>query len=69
MAGKARTDPRPGKLPSDAIAKAARSPEFKAYLKEQYADEASFIPGVEATKYMQGWLEDAKKVIASIPRK
>lgn len=66
---KAGTDPAQVKLLSDAIAKAARSPEFKAYLKEQYADDDSFISGAEATKFMQGWLEDAKKVIASIPRK
>ncbi len=40
---KAGTDPAHVKLLSDALAKAARSAEFKAYLKEQYADEASFI--------------------------
>ncbi len=66
---KAGTDPAQVKLLSDAIAKAARSPDFKAYLKEQYADEASFVPAADATKYMQAWLEDAKKVIASIPKK
>ena len=66
---KAGTDPAQVKLLSDAVAKAARSPEFKAYLKEQYADEASFIPGAESIKYMQAWLEDAKKIIASIPKK
>jgi tripartite-type tricarboxylate transporter receptor subunit TctC len=66
---KAGTDPAQVKLLSDAVAKAARSPEFKAYLKEQYADEASFVPGNESIKYMQAWLEDAKKIIASIPKK
>jgi len=66
---KAGTDPAQVKLLSDAIAKAARSADFKAYLKEQYADDASFIPGAESTKYMQAWLEDAKKIIASIPKK
>jgi len=66
---KAGTDPSHVKLLSDAIAKAAASADFKAYLKEQYADEASFIPGLESTKYMQAWLEDAKKIIASIPKK
>jgi len=66
---KAGTDPSQVKLLSDALAKAARSADFKAYLKEQYADEASFIPGPESTKYMQAWLEDAKKIIASIPKK
>ena len=66
---KAGTDAAQVKLLSDAIAKAARSADFKAYLKEQYADEASFIPGAQATAYMQAWLEDAKKIIASIPKK
>jgi tripartite-type tricarboxylate transporter receptor subunit TctC len=66
---KAGTDPAQVKLLSDALAKAAHSAEFKAYLKEQYADEASFVPASESIKYMQAWLEDAKKIIASIPRK
>jgi tripartite-type tricarboxylate transporter receptor subunit TctC len=66
---KSGTDPAHVKLLSDAIAKAAHSAEFKAYLKEQYADEASFIPAGESIRYMQAWLEDAKKIIASIPKK
>ena len=66
---KAGTDPAQVKLLSDAIAKAAASADFKAYLKEQYADEASFVSASESIKYMQGWLEDAKKIIASIPKK
>jgi tripartite-type tricarboxylate transporter receptor subunit TctC len=66
---KAGTDPARVKLLSDALAKAARSPEFKAYLKEQYADEASFVPASESVRYMQAWLEDAKKIVASIPKK
>ena len=66
---KAGTEASHVKVLSDAIAKAAHSADFKAYLKEQYADEASFIPAAESTKYMQAWLEDAKKIIASIPKK
>ena len=66
---KAGTDAAHVKVLSDAIAKAAHSADFKAYLKEQYADEASFIPAADSTKYMQAWLEDAKKIIASIPKK
>ncbi|MGE5172024.1 MAG: Bug family tripartite tricarboxylate transporter substrate binding protein [Rudaea sp.] len=66
---KAGTDPARVKLLSDAIAKAARSEEFKKYLKEQYADEKSFVPASESIKYMHGWLEDARKIIASIPKK
>ncbi len=66
---KAGTDPSHVKLLSDAIAKAAASADFKAYLKEQYADEASFIAGGESIRYMQAWLDDAKKIIASTPKK
>ena len=66
---KAGTDPAHVKLLSDALAKAANSTEFKAYLKEQYADEASFVPAAESARYMQGWLADARKIIASIPKK
>lgn len=66
---KAGTDPAKVKLLADAIAKAAQTPDFKAYLKDQYADEASFVPASESIKYMQHWLEDAKKIIASIPKK
>jgi putative tricarboxylic transport membrane protein len=66
---KAGTDPSHVKLLSDAIAKAAASADFKAYLKEQYADEGSFIAGGESIRYMQAWLDDAKKIIASTPKK
>ena len=66
---KAGTDPAQVKLLSDALTKAAASADFKAYLKEQYADDASFVPASESIRYMQAWLEDAKKIIASIPKK
>ena len=66
---KAGTDAAHVKLLSDAIASAASSADFKAYLKEQYADEGSFIAGNDSIKYMQAWLEDARKIIASIPKK
>lgn len=66
---KAGTDPARVKLLADALAKAARSADFKAYLKEQYADEASFVSAGESIGYMRGWLDDAKKIIASIPKK
>ena len=66
---KAGTDPSHVKLLSDALAKAAASADFKAYLKEQYADEGSFIAGGESIRYMQAWLDDARKIIASTPKK
>jgi tripartite-type tricarboxylate transporter receptor subunit TctC len=66
---KAGTDPARVKLLSDALAKAVQSSDFKEYLKDQYADPASFVPANEAIKYMQAWLEDAKKIIASTAKK
>jgi tripartite-type tricarboxylate transporter receptor subunit TctC len=66
---KAGTDASHVKLLSDALAKAAASADFKAYLKEQYADEGSFIAGGESIRYMQAWLDDARKIIASTPKK
>jgi tripartite-type tricarboxylate transporter receptor subunit TctC len=67
---KAGTDPARVKVLTDAIARAAASAEFKAYLKEQYADDASFVPASDVVPYMQRWLEEARKIAASIaPRK
>lgn len=66
---KAGTDPARVALLSEAIAKAAATPEFKAYLKDQYADEASFVPAKDVLPYMQAWLDEARKLIAAIGKK
>lgn len=66
---KAGTDPAKVKLLSDAIAKAAQTADFKAYLKDQYADPNSFVPADQATAYMDKWLGEARALLASIPRK
>jgi putative tricarboxylic transport membrane protein len=66
---KAGTDPARVKLLADAIAKAAQTPDFKAYLKEQYADEASFVPSDQVKPYMEKWLDEARHLMAAIPAK
>lgn len=61
------TDPARVKLLSDAIAKAVGSADFKAYLKEQYADDNSFVPAGGVPTYMEKWLDEARKLRAAIP--
>jgi tripartite-type tricarboxylate transporter receptor subunit TctC len=51
---KAGTDPKHVKLLSDAIAKAAKTPEYVAYLKESLARKDSFISAAEAQKFIAG---------------
>jgi putative tricarboxylic transport membrane protein len=66
---KAGTDPARVALLADAIARAAATPDFKAYLKDQYADEASFVPAKDVLPYMQNWLDEARKLIAATGKK
>ena len=42
---KGGTDPKLVKTLADALAEAAKDPEYVAYLKDQYADANSFVPG------------------------
>ncbi len=55
------TDPQRVKLISDALATVAVSDEYKAYLKDQYADEKSFIPAAGAVAFMKKEFETMKK--------
>ena len=49
---KAGTDPQKVKVIAAALAKVAASPEYKAYLKEQYASEDSYFGSEESLKIM-----------------
>lgn len=51
------TPPQRVKAVSDALAKVAASDDFKAYLKDQYADENSYIPASGAVAFMKHELE------------
>lgn len=60
---KAGTDPKHVKLLSDAIAKAARTPEYAAYLKESLARKDSFIAAAEAQKFIAGEIATMQKEV------
>lgn len=66
---KAGTDPVQVKVLADAIAKAANTADFKTYLKEQYADQSSFVASQEVKPYMEKWLDEARKLRSSISAK
>lgn len=53
---RAGTDAARVKVISDALAKAAATDDYKAYLKDQYADAASFIPAAGAMAFLKGEL-------------
>ena len=55
------TDPQRVKAVSDALAKVAASDDFKAYLKDQYADDNSYIPASGAVAFMKHELETMQK--------
>ena len=48
---KAGTDAKIVKKLADALAEAAKDPEYVAYLKEQYADPNSFVPAAKTKAY------------------
>ena len=62
---KAGTDPKQVKLLSDAIDKAAHTPEYKAYLKESLAREDSFISAAEAQKFIAGEIVTMQKEVGN----
>ena len=53
---RAETDPARVKVISDALAKAAATDDYKAYLVDQYADPASFIPAAGALAFLKSEL-------------
>ena len=58
---KAGTDPARVKAVSDALAKVAATDDYKAWLKDQYADEASFIPASGAVAFMKNEMDTIRK--------
>ena len=58
---KAGTPPDRIKLLANELRKVAQTAEYKAYLKNQYADPNSYISMDGARKFMDAWLADAKK--------
>ena len=58
---KAGTDPKKIKVLSDAFEKVAATPEFKAFLEEQYATADSFMNHEECTKFILSELDSMNK--------
>jgi len=66
---KAGTDPAKVKVISDALAKVAASPEYKAYLNEQYATDDSYFAAADAAKIMEEDLAQMKRYAAETAAK
>jgi tripartite-type tricarboxylate transporter receptor subunit TctC len=58
---KAGTDPKKIKVLSDAFGKVAVTPEYKAFLEEQYATADSFMDHEDCTKFILSELESMNK--------
>jgi len=52
------------KTMSDALTKIAATDEFKTFLKDSYADPASFLPADKCADFLKQQLEDMKKANA-----
>lgn len=61
IAMKTGTDAQRVKAVSDALAKVAATDDYKAWLKDQYADEKSFIGADGAVAFMKRELETMRK--------
>jgi tripartite-type tricarboxylate transporter receptor subunit TctC len=61
---KAGTPPDRVKMLADALQKVAATPEFKAYLQQQYADPNSYLDQQAAPAFMVDWLKQASELIA-----
>ncbi len=62
---KAGTDPQRVKVISDALTKMSKSPEYNAYLKDEYAAPDSFVPAGEARQFLQKMIDQVRKEAAS----
>lgn len=62
---KAGTPPAVVKLLADELANVAKTAEFNAYLKGQYADPNSYVPMDGSRQLMNAWLQRAKELRAS----
>jgi tripartite-type tricarboxylate transporter receptor subunit TctC len=58
---KAGTDPKRVQAVSDALAKIAQTGDYRAWLKDQYAEEESFIPASGAAAFMKKELDTMRK--------
>lgn len=63
---RAGTDAKIVKKLADALATAAKDPEYVAYLKEQYADPASFVPADKAAAFFAREIKAMKALAADV---
>ena len=63
---RAGTPPDVVKQLADALQQVAQTPEFKAYLAQQYADPDSYIGRQGAPAFMQSWLKQAEDTLKEI---
>ena len=66
---KAGTDPARVQVLADALEQVAKSAEYRAFLREQYADEDSWLSPKGSTAFMEEQLGIMKKIIATSPGK
>ena len=57
------TQPERLKIFSDALTKVAALPGFRKFLKEQFADEKSFLPAEPAAAFIKRQLEDMRAAV------
>lgn len=62
---KAGSDPQRVKTISDALTKIAATPEYQAYLKDEFAAPNSFVPASEARQFLQKMLDVVRKEAVS----
>jgi tripartite-type tricarboxylate transporter receptor subunit TctC len=65
---KGGTDPAKVKVLSDAFGKAAATPEYKAFLKEQFSTEDSYMDAAATAKFIQAELESMKATWGAKPK-
>ena len=64
---KAGTDPAKIKALSEALNKMAALPQYTSFLDKQSALKNSYVPGQNAALFMQGELDEMKKIVDSLP--
>ena len=65
---KAGTDPARVKTIADALAKVYNDPEYKVFLKDAMAFDASYVAADGAVAFMQGELDAMRKIVAALKK-
>jgi len=65
IVAKAGTDPRRLEILAASLGRYAASPEFAAYLRDQYAQPDSYIPMKDAQRFLEGEISAFQRVLRS----